>query len=73
MPHCGEEPPLVVCKSVGWLLFDGRTTKVIVPHIGNVTGDVDDQQGCGEMTIPTRAVLRITSLVESRTRGKRKR
>lgn len=47
----------MVCKSVGWLLHDGPTCKVIVPHVSGVTNE-----GCGDMTIPTVAVVRMTDL-----------
>lgn len=57
------EPPPMMCRSVGWLLVDGKENKVVCPHmhdacdaIGAVPG------GCGEMTIPTRCVVRVTLL-----------
>ena len=42
------------CRSVGRLASDTDDCKVIVPHL-----DADGSQGCGGMTIPTVAVLRI--------------
>jgi hypothetical protein len=52
----------LVCRSVGWLLQDTDTCKVVVPHITN-TADPDVRpQGCGDMTIPTCAVTRIIDL-----------
>jgi hypothetical protein len=50
------------CKSVGWLLHDGPDCKVIVPHISDEKTDEIPAQGCGDMTIPNSAILKITSL-----------
>ena len=55
------QPKPIVCKSVGWLLFDGSECKVIVPHVA----DAIKQQGCGDMTIPTNCILRISDLIET--------
>ena len=52
----------LVCRSVGWLLHDTEACKVVVPHITNTTDAGVTPQGCGDMTIPTCAVLRITDL-----------
>ena len=49
------------CRSVGWLAHDGDECKVLIPHVGEV-GDGESDQGCGDMTIPTRAVLRMLDL-----------
>jgi len=58
------QPKPIVCKSVGWLFIDNEDCKVIVPHIANVSDDVL-QQGCGDMTIPTKSIIRIVDIVES--------
>jgi len=69
-PRWGEledcSPQLLTCKSVGWLLRDGEDCKVVVPHVG---GDVPGvkSQGCGEMTIPTSAIVRMVDLAEPAT------
>lgn len=47
----------MVCKSVGWLLHDGPSCKVIVPHLSEGTNE-----GCGDMTIPSAAVVRMSDL-----------
>lgn len=57
----GEPPSPLICRSVGWLLHDTPACKVIVPHLTQPNGAVS-QQGCGDMTIPTRAVLSVTKL-----------
>ena len=50
------------CKSVGWLASETDDEKVIIPHI-----DFASTQGCGRMTIPTRAILQIRDLVSEAT------
>lgn len=55
------EDRALVCRSVGWLLLDGERAKVVAPHL-NEAEDGVPLQGCGIMTIPTRAVLRIIEL-----------
>ncbi len=48
----------VLCRSVGWLVHDGKEAKTIAPHMT----DESTPQRCGEMTIPARAVLRVEVL-----------
>lgn len=55
------EDRALVCQSVGWLVLDGERAKVIAPHINEAEPGVM-LQSCGVMTIPSRAVLRITDL-----------
>jgi hypothetical protein len=52
----------LVCRSVGWLLHDTDTCKVVVPHITNTSDPNVTPQGCGDMTIPTCAVTRMVEL-----------
>jgi hypothetical protein len=64
----------MICRSVGWLLHDAADCKVIVPHI---SGDHPTlaPQGCGDMTIPTAAILRLEDLGDpaaARTKKKHK-
>ncbi len=50
------------CQSVGWLVEETKECKVIVPHIaGERNGDIM-LQGCGDLTIPAKAILRIRPL-----------
>ena len=52
------------CRSVGWLVSDTKKCKVIVPHIGGEqNGDVM-LQGCGDLTIPTKAIVKMAMLRE---------
>lgn len=54
-------PPRVVCRSVGWLAYDGDDCKVIIPHLFTRERPLHDQ-GCGDMTIPTRSVRSVADL-----------
>jgi hypothetical protein len=51
-------PTLLTCRSVGWLKYDGEDCKVIIPHISEESESIE-QQGCGDMTIPTRAIIKL--------------
>jgi hypothetical protein len=51
-----QEP--LVCRSVGWLVHDGARAKTVAAHIT----DEATPQRAGEMTIPTCAITKITSL-----------
>jgi hypothetical protein len=46
------------CRSVGWLVKETEQCVVIVPHI---SGEKDGHillQGCGDITIPTKAIVK---------------
>lgn len=50
------------CRSVGWLISERKDCKVIVPHIaGEKNGDAM-LLGCGDLTIPTRAIVKLVIL-----------
>ncbi len=51
-----KEP--LLCRSVGWLIHNGKKVKTIAPHMS----DEEVPQRCGEMTIPTCAIRRIKRL-----------
>lgn len=57
----GFAPEAPICRSVGWLTRDDGHSKVIVPHVIEEQKDVP-LQGCGDMTIPTSAILRMVDL-----------
>ena len=60
-----EEPPLLVNRSVGWLAIDGQKNKVLIPHMGDPSQEMNlVPEGTGRMTIPTASVHRIINLVE---------
>jgi len=52
------------CRSVGWLLKETKDCKVIVPHIGGEENGNIMIQGLGDLTIPTKAIIKITVLKE---------
>ncbi|MGZ5442067.1 MAG: hypothetical protein ACXW5U_11505 [Thermoanaerobaculia bacterium] len=52
----------MVCKSVGWLIRDDEKIKVIAPHISDEGNASEMQQCCGDMTIPSAAVLSMRDL-----------
>lgn len=50
------------CRSVGWLVLERKDCRVIVPHIaGEKNGNVI-LQGRGDLTIPTKATVKVTVL-----------
>lgn len=62
------EDRAIVCRSVGWLILDGEQAKVIAPHMNEPEEKVP-RQAAGVMTIPARAVLRITGLTQRDPHG----
>jgi hypothetical protein len=58
---------LTVCRSVGWLVRDDAKCKLLVAHVSEANEGVD-AQGCGDVAIPSAAVVRITPLVEGQRR-----
>jgi len=59
----GANPRVVICQSVGWLIHDGEKCKLIVPHL--TQSDHVKRQVCGDMTIPTAAVVKMVVLKEA--------
>ena len=41
----------MVCRSVGWLVYDGKDCKLIVPHLSEPDQLNAKQQGCGDMAV----------------------
>jgi len=57
-----ESCELLYCKSVGWLVSENSKCKTIVPHIsGEKNGNIM-LQGCGDLTIPLKAIVKIRVL-----------
>jgi len=48
------------CSSVGWLLKETSSAILVVPHVGDRDGRIE--QGCGAMSIPRRAVIKMRGL-----------
>jgi hypothetical protein len=65
----GRTPAHVECKSVGWLLHDGADYKVVTPHVGGPSG-AEPNQGCGDMSIPTRSIVRMVTIAEPKRRAR---
>lgn len=66
------EDRALVCRSVGWLVLDGKKAKVIAPHIIEPETGVEFQ-GCGIMTIPAAAIISMTNLAVPRRPAKQRR
>jgi hypothetical protein len=58
----GAQPTAMVCRSVGWLVYDGKDCKLIVPHLSAPDHPNAKEQGCGDMTIPASSIRRIVKL-----------
>jgi hypothetical protein len=56
-----QEPEMMLCHSVGWVVKRTKECIVIVPHLSQ-NDNLARQQGCGDMTIPTAAIVRITPI-----------
>lgn len=55
-----EAPPEqgLLCRSVGWLVYDGKDAKTVAAHM---TVE-DNPQRSGQMTIPACAIIKIRRL-----------
>lgn len=62
-PIEGIRDEVLVCQSVGWLIYDGERSKVVAPHLSHPEAEIE-AQGNGFMTIPARCVLRVVELQE---------
>lgn len=71
-PLAGVDPKPLICQSVGWLLHDDAEVKVVVPHVSKASPHAD-QQGCGDMLIPARSVIRMVDLSEPTQKVRRRR
>ena len=49
-----------LCVSVGWLIHDGKQTKVLAQNIAGLTED--SRQVSGVIRIPARCIVNITTL-----------
>lgn len=58
----GMKATLTICASVGWLVHDDKKCKVVVPHLTSINRSDVDSQGCGDMTIPASAVVKMVRL-----------
>ncbi|MEY2488304.1 MAG: hypothetical protein QOC70_246 [Verrucomicrobiota bacterium] len=58
--NCSPEP--LVCQSLGWIIHKDKKSVVVVPHIAGGNHGTAKKQGCGDMTIPTAAILRMVRI-----------
>lgn len=61
--QAASEP--LFCRSVGWLVSETKTCKVIVPHVGGERKGDWMMQGCGDLVIPAKAIVRMAELHEA--------
>lgn len=50
------------CRSVGWLVQDTKDCKVIAPHLAGEGNGGAVLQASGDLTIPTRCIVKLTVL-----------
>lgn len=56
-------PKLHFCYSVGWVAQESNDVLVIVPHFSPENSEIGaTAHGCGDMTIPKRAIIRISEM-----------
>jgi hypothetical protein len=54
------------CRSVGWMVAESESALLLVPHLHDSDEELGVKaSGCGELTIPRRAVKRIAFLRET--------
>ena len=56
------QPRINVIRSVGWLIYDGRDCKLVVPHLSEADHATAKEQGCGDMTIPASSIRKVVKL-----------
>jgi len=67
MDELEETAEPLYCRSVGWLLKETKDCKVLVPHIGGEENGNIIIQGCGDLTIPIKAIIKTTTLEDTKT------
>lgn len=70
MSDIPDEQKIVKCKTVGWLIEDGKDVKTLALTIG----DGDDKDICqanGIINIPTRCTIRTVHLLTSKSKGQK--
>jgi hypothetical protein len=58
----GAQPRVNVIRSVGWLVYDGKDCKLVVPHLSETDHATAKEQGCGDMTIPASSIRKVIKL-----------
>lgn len=62
-----KAPAVVKCVSVGFLIQDTDQVKTLAPNLGGID-DPESMQATGLITIPSRAVTRISPIREAKAR-----
>lgn len=57
-----EEPKKVINVSVGFIIKETEDNIMIIPHIADIKNPNSFGSGCGEMVIPTIAIIKKTKL-----------
>lgn len=57
------EPKVIECVSVGWLVHDDESVKMLAPNMGDLDSKVN-MQASGIIRIPAKAITRIVKLLE---------
>jgi len=61
-----DDPDIVKCMSVGWLIKDGKDVKALAPNYGNYDDPNGEQQASGIICIPTCSITRTVKLKETK-------
>ena len=59
------ENEVTSCESVGYIVSNKKESILLVPHILDYNSKSVPQQGCGQMTIPKKAIIKIRELIFS--------
>lgn len=62
------EGTITKCRSVGWIVAKDAVSVTLASHLGE-----SPAQCCGDMTIPSRSVLRVVPVSIPKIRGKAER
>lgn len=60
------------CHSVGWLLSQSDECAVLVPHFGGERNGDQMMQGCGDLVIPAKAIVKVSALKHASRLAKRR-
>ena len=50
----------LMIDSVGWVIDENKHQLVLCPHVSSANHAHSSQQGCGDMTIPKRSIIKRT-------------
>lgn len=62
-PLSNAQEQIHLCVSIGFLVLDGQDVKVVVPHMSPANESIGaEEQGCGDMAIPTASISHLEYL-----------